>query len=471
MDTPINIFDYSPTRSSPLENEPTTAAIETLFEALVAQTKAIMRFPYDPKQWLARARTLIDLAYPELACGDAWKAEHCCRTLLRQYNTAERIRLGANSGFWMFDQQEASQDERKVNMQQLLLTLQSTASTLISSICEGLGVIEIVPQPYPWLASRHRTRSEALLQQINRELVASQPLDTQDWPYCIVKRGAHNVPGSEFSADEALGIFAQRAIPAGTTIVKDKGEIWACTAPTSKVWSRSLGYVFKHPSPSALNDDMETALLHWIKDVDRVDTDRALLRIRSLTRCVRDGVLHPLDHTVVARLRPAYRNEESLRFSLEADIVLANKALLQAGIDILANHNFDTWVLLTIDARLDNNCWSEPNARCLSSLFALFNHSCEPNVVWEHQDDHRIVHMRVNRDIEVGEQLFVQYNSYLDDRPVRERQQALRRWLTEDCDCTRCTREMAAEVVVQPGSTYQDAEWNSGVVDPPGLLW
>ncbi len=76
---------------------------------------------------------------------------------------------------------------------------------------------------------------------------------------------------------------------------------------------------------------------------------------------------------------------------------------------------------------------------------SLFNHSCEPNVDWATQKDHRTVVMRVSRDVVAGEQLFVEYDGFEHDKPVHERRQRLTRWIDGLCMCTRCVREEQAQ--------------------------
>lgn len=181
--------------------------------------------------------------------------------------------------------------------------------------------------------------------------------------------------------------------------------------------------------------------MRWIRDRCGQDAKNVLLRCRFLLCCVQDGISHPLDHPLVARMTATYRASKAKHFDYENEIVVVFEALQEFGIDIFANHNFDTWIIFVLGTRIDTNSWSDPNTACLNSLFALFNHSCEPNVAWQTQNDHRTMHMTTKRRIQDGEQLFVEYDSYMNDKSLEERRKRLRRWLDGPCQCTRCVRE------------------------------
>lgn len=78
-------------------------------------------------------------------------------------------------------------------------------------------------------------------------------------------------------------------------------------------------------------------------------------------------------HHHSARLTPSYRTTVYKSFCLEKDITILMEVLQNFGIDIFANHNFDTWVLFEIHARVINNSWSDPLATCVSPLFSLIS--------------------------------------------------------------------------------------------------
>jgi hypothetical protein len=168
--------------------------------------------------------------------------------------------------------------------------------------------------------------------------------------------------------------------------------------------------------------------------------------------CAQAHLDSPLDLPAIARLTATYHRQAAKTFRLDRDFAIINDALELFGFDIFANHQYDTWVLFTLSARLSNNSWTNPVSVSLNPLFSLFNHSCEPNVDWATQKDHRTVIMRVSRDVTAGEQLFVEYDGFEHDRPVHERRQRLTRWIDGLCMCSRCVREEQALREAQPGN-------------------
>jgi hypothetical protein len=49
------------------------------------------------------------------------------------------------------------------------------------------------------------------------------------------------------------------------------------------------------------------------------------------------------------------------------------------------------------------------------------------------------------RRVSGGEELFINYQEELSDRPHLERKEVLKEWLGFDCQCTRCMDEEAAD--------------------------
>ena len=74
-------------------------------------------------------------------------------------------------------------------------------------------------------------------------------------------------------------------------------------------------------------------------------------------------------------------------------------------------------------------------------LHAHLNHSCEPNVQTRHLDSRAVarVSIKVLRDIEEGEELFVSYVQ--PSLGVRDRRRELKSWGIAECKCGRCIRE------------------------------
>lgn len=217
--------------------------------------------------------------------------------------------------------------------------------------------------------------------------------------------------------------------------------------------------------------------LRWIRDRARSNAAEVILRCRFLLRCVEDNISHPLDHTLVARLTPFYRyvvcniycyinrltssrTDRIRNFSLENDIAIPNDALQQFGADIFANHNYDTWVLFTLRARIANNSCSDPIHISIFPLFSLFNHSCEPNLQWSTERAHHTMIVKANKAIAEGEQMFVEYDGYVSDQQLQERRKRLMHWLGGPCQCTRCLREEKWVEEVKDWIDEQSAPWD-----------
>lgn len=219
-----------------------------------------------------------------------------------------------------------------------------------------------------------------------------------------------------------------------------------------------------------------------------------LVMCRLLLAAIQDGVSNPLDHSLVARLTPTYRYDaEPQSFYRHTDIDIPMRALQQFGIDIFADHNFDTWVLFTVFARAENNSCGCLLSESLMPLFSLFNHSCEPNLEWirprggsrensdnEEEDenndqsffgrqpveegiDHSTIIVTTLRDIKKGEQLFVEYDSFVHDDSLWERRSRLKKWLAGNCMCERCVREeKVAEMVSASGPSSRQSSGSEG---------
>jgi hypothetical protein len=186
----------------------------------------------------------------------------------------------------------------------------------------------------------------------------------------------------------------------------------------------------------------------WIRAEAGICAADVILRARILEDCRKSAVKHPLEQPVVAQLIACYREHDKREIDAEIHFNILNKVLQkQLKVDIFADHRYDTWVLYTLLARIENNAWSDPGIASLNILFCAFNHSCEPNLDWHVYSTHgqnTTIKLSAKRDIKAGEQLFVIYDQYLIQAPLIERRAAMSRWLDADCQCVKCVREEAA---------------------------
>lgn len=102
---------------------------DSLMMSMEAQTVELIDHPYDPRGWNARARTLAAMHYPELAVGDAYKADMLCRTHRRLLSEHHNYRLGHRMGFWMIDDTDRAPQETE-RLEALLADLQAQAHAI-----------------------------------------------------------------------------------------------------------------------------------------------------------------------------------------------------------------------------------------------------------------------------------------------------------------------------------------------------
>ncbi|GAB1742177.1 hypothetical protein NU219Hw_g7739t1 [Hortaea werneckii] len=474
MDHAFPTRDWQPTKPPEAGEEDISSRLPGLISLLNHQTKCIYNNPYQPRYWLERAKTLTALRYPELAVGDAQKAIILCRSALdRLSEDANPWRLGHAAGFWMRSGgSDAADDDDDVDvaatqddqLEQRLANLHSEAFELqIRNLYYFPNYLEgrVRSRLYPWMKTEHRGRSDDLIRRVNREFAGSSQgrgkkmkgcngmSGDEGAAFCVLQRHAFGKGIRDGKDDrDVLGVFAAKDIPKDTLILVDPSETWGCIGPGSK--RRSTGNPHDgrgctdpiHPNLPSEDTSQD---LRWIRERTGSTAADVLLRCRFLIRSIQDQTPHPLSHPLIARLTPTYRKEKISLFSLDHDIIVPNECLQQFGIDIFANPAYDTWVLFTLAARIENNSWSDPVHKCVSPLFSLFNHSCTPNVDWTIGKDHTALWVRSSRYVVRGEQLFVMYDHFLLGQPLSERRKRLRRWLDADCQCSLCLQEEEKE--------------------------
>lgn len=437
------------------------AKISTLTARLQQQSTSLLHHPYDPSGWIARSATLATLGFPELAVGDAHKATRLCKTKLAFLDSRqdEHWSLGSGSGFWMRDESRTAENEGQGGDEQLRTSLETfnlQASQLQASNFRYKEHKEgkYVPQEYPWLGAKHRGRSQHVLDDITAEIAHNEAKTAAGLPSIEVKRCTFR-PGEEDKSDgSALGVFAKCDLQKKTKILVDRTDFFGCNGPGPKNCRANLGGGLGclHPIHPNIGADDGKHDLRWVRERAGSHAADPLLVCRVLMACAQANLDSPLDLPAIARLTATYHRQTVKTFRLDRDFAIINDALELFGFDIFADQNYDTWVLFTLSARLSNNGWTNPMSVSLNPLFSLFNHSCEPNVEWATQKDHRTVVMRVSKDVVAGEQLFVEYDGFEHDKPVDQRRKRLTRWIDGPCMCSRCVREEQALQDAQLGN-------------------
>ena len=478
MEALFNITTYRPTRPpAPGTIELPSEEVAVLAAQLQDQTRNISKYPYDADNWTRRADTLSRLRYPELAVGDANKATLLFRAHYKNLKEARangsEWRLGHRIGFWMLDptpryQSEDLFDETEYNeqLEQYLRHIQRRISKIEKRnllFTESGEEGRFRRRMYPWTHAQHRRRADTLVSQMNKEFQASAERIGSAQPACAIWRDAFGVPGSD-----VLGVFATRHIRKGETVLLDHTNVWGANYAYMASDNETLNTRIDHSA----NDQMQQAPLDlsWIRDEVGKQAGPVLLNCRLLLAGINDDAKHPLDHHLVARLTPTYHEDKIEPFVLLNDIIIPNKALQTFGIDIFANQNYDTWVLLTIQARIQNNSCGDPSADSLFPPFSLFNHSCDPNVEWNFPaGDHKTIVVKARRSIKLGEQMLVKYDQIMRDQPLAARRKRIYRWLDGPCMCTRCIREEEeSKHQVPAGRDWDDS--GEEVVFPEDLL-
>ena len=427
---------------------------------LQQQTIALLRHPYDPSCWVSRAETLSRLDFPELAVGDAYKAARLCYTMLDfvSSRSGKIWSLGSGRGFWMCEDhapesagQQNGDEKLRSSLNHVLIDARGIQASNLSHRHDREG--KYIPQAYPWLGEEHRVRRQNVLDDITRE-IGTNKAKTQEAQPCVEVKRCTFKPGQEDESESAsLGVFAACDLPTGHRILTDRTDFFGCSGPGPGNSRSHLGGSFGclHPIHRNLVDDESPHDLRWVRERTGQWSAEPLMLCRILLASVVRNEQSPLDLPAIARLTPTYHRQQSKTFRRDDDIEIPNEALQHFGVDIFANPNYDSWVLFTLSARLRNNSWSSPVAAALNPLFSLFNHSCEPNVEWQTRKDHRTIELRVSRDVVAGEQLFVEYDSFMHDCDLETRRDRLGKWIDGPCLCSRCMREEQASRALQVG--------------------
>lgn len=348
----------------------------------------------------------------------------------------------------------------------------------------------VYPTPYPWMTEALLVRDDVLIQSIKEEFTSASTNCT------VFKSSIRNVQmvgeSEEATEFDVLGVIASQGIKAGEIAVTDVTEASvisntdrcdACCAvlASEKITNTccSLLYCSTACSQTALRNyhvptcGKEFTFLYEAAKSATHSTDfslDALLFLRTIALSLEQNAIHPLHTSVIRRLTPAYSipAPQLIIFNFADHIITPIVTLRRLGVDIFANAHYDTWVLHTMRCRIQNNKHGATLdgyvGSAISPLYSMFNHSCDPNVDWRHDEHNSTVTLFATRDITVGEEMCISYIKGAD-MGRRERQRSLMTWLGMDCACQRCVDETAAEEKV-----FEDGRKEDGVVDERVVL-
>jgi hypothetical protein len=461
---------------------PHPSQVEDLLKSLGSYNERITHQPNDPQAWFERGNRMWMLNFPELAVGDLYKAKileahtpddnqdlrysvygllvgalqacHC------QWDAAEVLEESIiNSESWW--REKAT--ERFANLRGLLKRKEEAARALGGTPYELKDRVRdggVLTVEYPWTMERHLTRAPELIKLINEEL---RGIGNETACYLGQSTFAKD------SSEDMLGMFAARELRAGECILTDRTATGICSTPSPNSCSNCYARLPDTPtqatccsesycSAECLNLAMDTYHkvlcskdFTWLQEPARGLTHNAsplrpLLMLRVLATCVQAGVeKSPLDHPLIARLKPLANKNHVDVFTLTESVIIPIKILEQLGVDVFANRKFDTDVLHSIWTRLANNKAGCPDPRLgfideVTPRLPLFNHSCDPNVEWRRENGSTTVRFFAIKPVKKGEELFCSYLN-IGGSLVEERQEMLWPWFEGPCLCCRCEED------------------------------
>lgn len=322
----------------------------------------------------------------------------------------------------------------------------------------------VYPTPYPWMTGEILERDEEVLKSIQGEFALAST-------NCTAARSKiRNTDGEEIA--DVLGVVATRDIKEGDVVVLEttlQGVIGntacckTCCGPITEPVTNSccrVAYCSQTCTEAALKtfhpvlcgkdfSHLEDAAASATATTDfSLDS---LLLLKTLALSIASPT-HPLQNTYMNRLTPSYGGPSArlLIFNFPEHIIAPIKMLSSLGLSPFTTPEYDTWVLHTIRCRLQNNKHGQTldgsHGTAVSSLYSMFNHSCEPNVDWRHDDGSSTVTMFAVADVKEGEEMFISYIGKKGKEVGRkERQRTLMPWFGMDCRCVRCEGETENE--------------------------
>ncbi|KUJ11036.1 uncharacterized protein LY89DRAFT_786692 [Mollisia scopiformis] len=424
-------------------------------------TTAVTDFPYDPVKWKNRAICFISLGFPELAAGDAYKSLLLFKLVLTESETSSIGSLGwiqYGMSRWMGDPNlilwtTPAELCRKLLQIDLRKSPYETHDILLSALCY-IGAVhdakKLCAEPlrlYPsdvsfsnWV-HRLNTRYDAI-----EATAGSQVLQ----------------PGLAFEAslrkNQACGAVRMVLYPwiPKKFLVRPPELILQVNKDLEEV-SNGLLEVKKSTIGNNLLNAHTTNLGIFVrKDVKRnevvlqspgplgVTARNTYAHIRLLTQTTSDYCYN------CGVLLKKYGYAKGQLLSFEAQVLAPIKVVQTLGVDVIANLDYDFWVLNIIWHRMRDNWafhYSNSNRDSIDTVscmspYNFLNHSCDPML---HVDSatmgrNTFKTWYASRDIKAGEEVFITYVSY--KMPKRDRQIALEPYLAGKCTCSRCQSEV-----------------------------
>jgi hypothetical protein len=391
-------------------------------------------------------------------------ASNCCSDYLRL--SKEAVKKFPDDAVFPSDVANAeSWYQQRVEILQAQVDDGEMTDVQMQTTLENGGVY---PTPYPWMTDSCLVRDDVLIQSIKEEFRLASTNCT------VFKSTIRNLVAvdelEEITEFDVLGVVASRDIKAGETAVTDRtaagviSNVDRCEACCATLISNdkisnsccNVPYCSLTCSQTALQEyhppvcGKDFSFLHEAAKSATHTTDfslDALLLQRVLALSLHQSATHPLQTSILNRLTPAYSMPEPqlIIFNFTDHIITPILTLREFGVDIFANSLYDTWVLHTIRCRLQNNkhgaTLDDFVGSAVSPLYSMFNHSCNPNVDWRHDDHNSTVTLFATRDIKEGEEMCISYIKGAG-MPREERQKALMTWLGMKCGCTMCELEV-----------------------------
>lgn len=481
---------------------PAPEAVTRLIEAVSLCSTRLRADPYNVKLWTERADFYLQLNYPELAVGDAYRAKllferadaaindhrETSKSLERPAVPDEQIRIHAYTilgqalydchchwecfEFWL----ELTQAKHFPQLSRLAFTKANALKQLLAQKKQAAATYggteqqqrdrlrdgSVITVHYPWMAERHLRRTQEVVEGVNEELQHN------------VQPPALRLGNSTLSPTaDMLGMFATRDIKKGECILIDRTCTAAVSRPPSTPYCETCydtpltapltipccTAIFCTPACRALalqtyhhalcGQDFSWLLAPAEALLENASPMRPLLLLRFLCLCVVSGPsLHPLDHPLIARLTPLANRGHLDAFTLTESVAAPLRILTQLGIDVFADTRFSTTTLHTLWTRLANNKAGSYDPAlgfvdAVTPFLPLFNHSCAPSVEYKKEAGTTTVRFFALRDVRRGEEVFDSYQD-VEGLGREERVRAMWPWFEQACLCERCEREAAA---------------------------